>query len=190
MSLANRSAVVVTVAAMFIPTAAAADLADRLLGVPAASQTADPLLNPPPLPACPDCPCDKWRLAADLGFPTGLRLQRRLGETNWWAEGGVGVWWIVPYASACLRYDCTLLKRERNLFAVRPGVSATVTLLGPAPGVGVDAELIWQHTFGQRFTTELGVRVGMTAVFVGGSGRHLSGTLPLPVACLMWSWQF
>jgi hypothetical protein len=190
MSMAKRSAVTLAATVLFVTTVTAADPPDPLLRLPPVAKSADPLLAPPPLPACPDCSCDKWRLAADLGLPAGVRLQRRLGETNWWAEGGVGAWWIVPFASACLRYDCTLLKRERNLFAVRPGVSATLTLIGPAPGAGVDAELIWQHTFGGRLTTELGLRVGMTAVFAGGDGRFVSGVLPVPVACLMWSWQF
>jgi hypothetical protein len=190
MRSSKRLGVAVAVAALRLAAATAADPPDPLLGLPAAARSPDPLLAPPPPPDCPECPPDNWRLAADLGLPTGVRVQRRLGESNWWAEGGVGAWWIVPYASACLRYDCTLLKRERNLFAVRPGVSATLTLLGPAPGAGVDAELIWQHTFGGQFTTELGLRVGMTAVFVGEGGRHLSGTLPVPVACLIWSWQF
>lgn len=189
MCLSNRLAVATAAAALFAATAVA-DSPDPLLGRPAPSRPSDPLLDPATLPTCPDPPRDDWRIAADFGLPVGVRVQRRLGETNWWAEGGVGTWWIVPYASACLRYDCTLLKRERNLFAIRPGVSATAILFGPWPGAGVDAEFVWQHTFNGRVTTELGVRLGMTAVFAGGNDRWVSGTLPAPVACLMWSWQF
>lgn len=127
-------------------------------------------------------------MAVEFGLPIGLRVQRRLFDSNLWAEGGVGAWWIVPFASACLRYDCTLLRRERNLFAVRPGVSAT--LVGFAAfGTGVDSEFVWQHTFNGRHTTELGIRLGVTAVFADG-GRLFSGPFPAPVATLMWSWQF
>lgn len=163
---------------------------DPLLGGVPAHRPADALLDPPPLPAGPTPERDDWRLSADFGLPIGLRLQRRLFDTNLWGEVGAGAYVIVPYVSTCLRYDCTLLKRERNLFAVRPGVSATCVLLGPAPGVGVDSEFVWQHTFGGRVTTELGVRLGLTAVLAGGSGRFVSGVFPAPVACLMWTWQF
>lgn len=163
---------------------------DPLLGGTTTSRPTDVLLDPPPLPTCPTSTRDDWRVSADLGLPIGLRLQRRLFDTNVWGEVGAGAWWIVPYVSTCLRYDCTLLKRERNLFAVRPGVSATCIQLGPWPGAGVDSEFVWQHTFGRRVTTELGVRLGLTAVFIGGHDRFVSGTLPVPVACLMWTWQF
>jgi hypothetical protein len=103
---------------------------------------------------------------------------------------GAGAWVIVPYASACLRYDLTLLKRERNLFAVRPGVSGTCVLLGPNAGVGLDCEFIWQHTFARCVTCELGVRAGLTAVIPSGQDRWTSRTFPAPVLCLMWAWQF
>jgi hypothetical protein len=168
----------------------------------------DPLLGPerhaapPPDPVLdrtvtliecpPPTPRDDWRVALDLGLPTGVRVQRRVFDSNLWAEGGVGAWLIVPFVSGCLRYDCTLLRRERNLFAVRPGVSATLVVWAPNFGAGIDSEFIWQHTFHKRHTTELGVRLGMTAV-VGHGGRRRedwSGVFPAPVATLLFSWQF
>lgn len=165
---------------------------DALLGVttPPATDRHDPLLDPPMLIEKPSEKFDRWRVSADFGLPIGLRLQRRLGDSNLWGEVGAGAWWIVPYASTCLRYDCTLLKRERNLFAVRPGVSATYVLLGPNLGVGVDSEFVWQHTFGGKVTTELGVRLGLTTVFANSSDRWGNGVFPVPVMCLMWTCQF
>ncbi len=162
---------------------------DPLLGVPAAARPADPLLNPPPLPAAPELPGDKWRLTVDVGLPIGLRVQRRLGDTNWWGEVGVGAWWIVPYASACLRYDLSARCGERNLFAVRPGLSATAVGF-VAPAVGLDCEFVWQHCRDGKVHTELGARLGLSAVFLGDSGRFVSGTFPAPVACLTFGWQY
>lgn len=181
-----------------------------LAGAPvwAADPPPDPLLGPerravpPPDPVldrtqtlveCPPPPNrDDWRVAFDVGLPIGLRVQRRLFDTNLWAEAGAGVWAIVPFVSACLRYDGTLLKRERNLFAIRPGVSATAILWGPNFGTGIDSEFVWQHTFGGKVTTELGFRLGVTAVFGNGSNRwsDWSGAFPAPVGALMFSWQF
>lgn len=168
-----------------------ADAPDPLLGAPA-TRPADPLLDPPTLPACPPPNRDDWRLSADFGLPIGLRLQRRLFDTNLWGEVGAGAYVIVPYVSTCLRYDCTLLKRERNLFAVRPGVSATCVIWDPNFGTGVDSEFVWQHTFGGKVTTELGVRLGVTVVFPNGGrgGFDVKNVAPVPVACLMWTWQF
>jgi hypothetical protein len=161
--------------------------------LPTTLRPADPLLAPPPLPACPEVPPDaddRWRIALDFGLPVGLRVQRRLGESNWWAEAGAGAWLIAPFVSTCLRYDLTLLKRERNLFALRPGVSATGILFGPSLGVGVDCEFLWQHTFAERFGFELGVRAGVTAVLPSRADPWTNRTFAAPVLCLMCAWQF
>jgi hypothetical protein len=166
---------------------------DPLLGVaPPTTDRRDPLLDPPVLIEKRAADADNWRLSADFGLPIGLRLQRRLFDTNFWWEGGAGAYVIVPYVSTCLRYDCTLLKRERNLFAVRPGVSATLVVWDPNFGTGIDSEFVWQHTFDGKVTTELGVRLGVTAVFPnGGKGwLDVKRVAPVPVLCLMWTWQF
>jgi hypothetical protein len=150
------------------------------------------LLDPPPLPACPTPPPeadDRWRVALDFGLPIGVRVQRRLGESNFWAEGGAGAWLIAPYVSTCLRYDLTVLKRERNLFALRPGVSATCILLGPW-AAGIDCEFLWQHRIADAGCLELGVRAGVSAVFPGRDDWFTNRTFPAPVLCLMCSWQF
>jgi hypothetical protein len=180
---------VVGLTLLVVAAGGSAQSPDPLLGVPAAARPVDPLLNPPPLPAAPGWPNDHWRLAVDVGLPMGLRVQRRIGQTNWWGEAGVGAWWVVPYASACLRYDVCALRGERNLFAVRPGVSATAVGF-VAPAVGLDCEFIWQHCWNGKVTTEFGARLGMSAVFLGDRDGWVSGTLPAPVACLTFGWQF
>lgn len=167
--------------------------ADPLLGLPTAPWPADPLLDPPPLSSCPEVlpeADDHWRVAVDFGLPIGVRVQRRLGESNVWAEAGVGAWLIAPFASVCLRYDLTVLKRERNLFALRPGVSATCVLLGPNPAFGIDCECLWQHTFAERFTLEMGVRLGASVVIPSRNDRWTNRSFPAPVLCCMWAWQF
>jgi len=163
-----------------------------LLGTPTArTPMPDTLLDTVTLPTRTVEPQDNWRIAADLGFPTGLRLQRRIGDSDAWGELGIGMWWVVPYASACLRQDITLMKRERNLFALRPGVSATLTLIEPIFGVGLDCECIWQHTFNNKVSTELGFRFGMSGfAIVTGRSRDRTAVIPVPIVCLMWSWQF
>lgn len=188
------SAVGLVVATDAVAQAVAPRPADQLLdSIPAATApAADPLIDPTPLLVeAPTHPVrDRFRVAVDLGLPTGVRLQTRLFDTNIWAEAGVGAWVIVPYFSTCLRYDCTLLRRQRNLFAVRPGVSATLIGLGPNFGTGVDAEFVWQHRFHRLGTSELGVRLGVTAVFLNGSRDWSSGTFPAPVLALHFAWQY
>ncbi len=184
--------VLAIVVLQIVAVIAFAQAPDPLLGSTSArTPMPDSLLDPVVLPTRTMESQDNWRLSADLGLPIGLRLQRRIGESNTWGEIGFGTWWIVPYVSACLRQDLTLVKRERNLFALRPGVSVTFLPTGPTGGVGLDCECIWQHTFKGNVCTELGVRLGLSAIVVeSGRGRSRTHVFPVPIACLMWSWQF
>lgn len=186
--LTFRRGLVAILAVFGLASAGLAQAPDPLLGVPPAARATDPLLTPTQLPSCPplEPPADHWRFAVDFGLPMGVRVQRRLGESNFWGEAGVGVWAFVPYASLCLRYDVCALRRERNLFAVRPGVSIT----GPLPAAGVDCEFIWQHCWNGTTNTELGLRLGASAVFLGNGNRWANGVFPAPVACLTFAWQF
>ena len=127
----------------------------------------DPLLDAAPiLVELPKGPTDEnIRVSLDVGLPTGVRLQARLFESRFWAEVGVGVWWIIPYASTALRYDLRLYEGQRDTFAVRPSVSATIIPLTRLfYGFGGDAEFIWQHRFSNRLITDLGFRLGASAI--------------------------
>jgi hypothetical protein len=107
---------------------------------------------------------ETWRFAVDFGLPNGIRVQRRIFDSNFWLEGGVGAWWVVPYASACIRYDWKYLQLTRNCFSLRPGLSATFIAFGPTIGVGWDMEAVWTHRYRNNLRTDLGIRFGMTAL--------------------------
>ena len=148
----------------------------------------DPLLDATPvLVELPKAPAEESvRVSFDVGFPTGVRIQARLFESRFWAEAGVGLWWIFPYASAALRYDCHMYEGRWNLAAVRPSVSATFIPIGRVPvGFGADVEFIWQHRFTDRIATDLGFRLGASA-FQGDYG----GWGVIPVATLVFALQF
>jgi hypothetical protein len=130
---------------------------------------------------------EKWRVAFDFGLPNGIRVQRRIGESNFWMEGGVGAWWIVPYVSGCIRYDWQYLQTTRNCFSFRPGLSATAIGIG-AFGVGWDCESVWTHRYRNNLRTDLGFRFGMTCVFnTTGDGNKV---FPAPVLSLVFNLAF
>ncbi len=147
----------------------------------------DPLLDATPVFELPKAPADEsFRVSLDVGCPTGVRLQARLFESRFWAEAGVGVWWIVPFVSTAIRYDCHMYEGRRNLVAVRPSVSATLIPFGRAPvGFGADVEFIWQHRFTDRIATDLGFRLGATAFHDDYDKWGV-----IPVAALVFALQF
>ena len=128
---------------------------------------------------------ERFRISADLGLPTGVRVGVRIAESRFWAEFGVGVYVIVPYASTALRYDCRLYEGSSDRFAVRPSISATVVpLRNAAVGGGADVEFVWQHRFADRLMTDLGFRIGGTVL------QHRSDTFVAPVLTLVLAAQF
>lgn len=161
------------------------------------SPTLSPLFDPQLAVAATAAPKrEDGRIALDIGLPIGARVQCRLFDSNVWAEVGAGFWLVAPFASACVRYDCTLLRRQCNLFAVRPGVSATWVLnpLGAREvnsdlGLGLDAEVVWQHRFDGNGRTEVGFRVGATQVFQHPDADGLR-SFTVPVVTLVFSWAF
>ena len=154
----------------------------------------DPLLDAAPiLVELPKGPTDEnIRVSLDVGLPTGVRLQARLFESRFWAEVGVGVWWIVPYASTALRYDLRLYEGQRDTFAVRPSVSATIIPLGDVYyGFGGDTEFIWQHRFSNRLITDLGFRLGASAIRNSRNYHNSHNTwIGAPVLALVLAAQF
>ena len=131
---------------------------------------------------------ETWRFAVDLGLPNGLRVQRRIFDTNFWLEGGIGAWWIVPYASACIRYDWQVLQLTRNCFSLRPGLSATYIVFGPHLGVGWDIEAVWTHRYRNNLRTDLGFRFGMTALV--SERWHDNYTPVAPIMSLVFNVAF
>ena len=152
----------------------------------------DPLLDAVPrLVELPKAPVEESvRVSFDVGLPTGARVGARLFESRFWAEFGVGVWWIIPYASTALRYDLHLYEGSANTIAVRPSVSATIIPLREvAFGVGCDLEVIWQHRFTNRLVTDLGFRLGASVIHAR-SRSNLGDWWPVPIAALVFAIQF
>ena len=162
---------------------------------PPARPANDPLLDAvPTLVELPKAPVEESiRVSFDVGLPTGVRVGVRLFESRFWAEFGVGVWWIVPYASTALRYDLHLYEGRANTIAVRPSLSATIIPLSEvAFGVGCDAEVIWQHRFTNRLVTDLGFRLGLSSIYAHSrsSRSNLGDWWPVPIATLVFAVQF
>jgi len=172
---------------------------------PSAPLLADPLSAPratPPVPpgdalldrtpvlaGRPEPTEDRYRFSADLGLPTGIRLGARIGESRFWAEFGAGVWWIIPFASTALRYDFRVYGGASDCLAVRPSVSATYIPITRdlIVGCGGDVEFVWQHRFTSGFVTDIGFRVGATALF----GPWTDGRVPVaPVVAIVLAAQF
>lgn len=148
----------------------------------------DPLLDPTPIQTVSQSfDENRLRVSVDVGLPTGVRIGAKLFHSNFWAEFGVGVWWVVPYVSTALRYDAGLYEGASNRIALRPSLSATfVPLDGGVPGFGADLEIIWQHKFSDRFLTDLGFRFGASAFRDRDDGRWL----PIPVLSFVLAVQF
>jgi len=154
--------------------------------------TGDPLLDATPvLVELPKALEDEsLRVSLDIGLPIGVRLQARLGESRFWAEVGVGSWFVVPFASTALRCDMPLFQGRRNLLALRPSISATIIPLREvAYGFGGDMEVVWQHRFGRGLVTDLGFRFGLSAIRTPGDG-WASGWWPVPIAAVVLAVQF
>jgi len=158
---------------------------------PAAARPSDPLLDPAVLAEAPlASKCEDWRISFDVGLPTGLRLQRRIVDSNWWIEGGIGTWWVVPYASLCLRYDWAVVQRQRNWVSIRPSLSATVVPIDTTVGGGFDTEFVWTHCWGDRFRTEMGLRAGVSIMSHRGRRDADFKTAPVPVLCFVFAMAF
>ena len=139
----------------------------------------------------PESTGDRLRFSADLGLPTGIRIGAQLGDSRFWGEFGIGVWWIAPFASTALRYDCRLYDGASDRMAVRPSISATYipVISDTVFGGGADVEVVWQHRFSDRFITDFGVRVGATALFGPWSSRD-SRVPVAPIIAVVFGAQF
>jgi len=163
-------------------------LQERRLNTPTLP-VANPLLDATPtLVELPDAPVEETlRVSFDIGIPTGVRVQARLFHSPFWAEVGAGVYLIVPFVSTALRCDLRLYEDRRNSFAVRPSLSATFVPFDDIYyGFGGDVEFIWQHRFPNRMITDLGFRLGATAI----QERHESRWFAAPVATVVFAIQF
>jgi hypothetical protein len=150
---------------------------------------ATPTAPAPPLGAPPS---PRWSLDLLVGLPTGLRVQRRLGESACFVEGVAALYVILPMLGGGFRHCCTLLSGENNALCLSPGIDAYLLEI-PSDGkhhgglLTGDVDILWRHTYGKRWQGDLGVKLGAgAAVF----GRSSGGVLPAPVVCLFGGLRF
>lgn len=166
-----------------MPTYALIGLSPLLLALPVGSALAQSPAAPPPAasdmaapgePAAVTAPAPGWSLDLLVGLPTGLRVQARLGESAWVAEGFVGLYIIVPMAGGGVRRCFTPLSGERDALCLSPGVDVYL-LMDPFNnkyyygGGAADVDIFWRHTYGPCLQSDLGIKVGVGGV-VGGHG--------------------
>ncbi|MBA4064270.1 MAG: hypothetical protein C0501_11260 [Isosphaera sp.] len=133
------------------------------------------------------------RLQADVmvGFPFTARVQCRVAG-GWWAEGGVAAVGTLPGVFAGARWDGYRSDGTRDNFLIRPGVDA---YFFPSRGhfrdfdrgtgaVAVDAELVWQRRWSDRFRGSLGLRLGGAAVIFDRA------VVPLPTGGVFFGFQY
>jgi hypothetical protein len=169
-----------------------------------------PLDNPSPLaintagPGAGSLPdtglgAQPWSVNLLLGFPTGVRVQRMLGDDlgrDWLVEGFAGVELIYPMAGGGIRRRLTPFRGDRDSLTVSPGVDVYViyNLLHDAGGwysgghvatglITADLEIFWHHAFNDRCGAQLGLNLG------AGSGFRGQGVV-LPVASVIFGLRF
>jgi hypothetical protein len=139
-----------------------------------------------------------WRPGLVIGLPTLLRLQRAFaddGRNAWVGEGFVGLEVIFPMAGVGIRRRFTPARGEHNCLRISPGIDVaglpwapTRPLLGDNPGAGAllsaDVDIAWERSWGRCCGSELGIKVGGSAVL----GGH--GSLALPVIGLFGGLHF
>lgn len=72
-------------------------------------------------PAPARCGCE-WRADLLVGVPTGLRVQKQLGESRVWLEGGAGAYLILPTVFAGIRTEGRIVETKHHMLSVRPGL--------------------------------------------------------------------
>jgi hypothetical protein len=140
-----------------------------------------------------------WSVNLLLGFPTGVRVQRALGDDvgrDWFVEGFGGLELIFPMAGGGIRRRFTPFREDRDSLTVSPGVDVYVLYNTLHDGIGwysggytavglftADVEILWHHDFNDRCGGQLGVNLG------AGTGFRGQGVV-LPVASVIFGLRF
>jgi hypothetical protein len=171
--------------------------------MPASTYLSPPAVNTAGLGAgsLPDSCLDaqRWSVNLLLGLPTGVRVQRSLGDNlgrDWLVEGFAGVELIFPMAGGGIRRRFTPFCGDHDRLMVSPGVDVYVLYNSLHDGVGwfsggpvttglitADLEIFWHHAFNDRCGTQLGVNLG------AGTGFRGQGVV-LPVASVVFGFRF
>jgi hypothetical protein len=155
----------------------------------------------PPVPAVLPELCSPWSVNFVVGLPSGVRVQRLLGEEgrfNFQAEAFAGLELIFPMLGGGLRGRLVPLCGKNDALVLSPGVDAYILynifsgggdLLGGGPSfiglAAVDLDVSWRHTFRNHGEGEFGIKLGAGLPF----GHRTSGTA-VPVAGVFWGWRF
>jgi hypothetical protein len=131
---------------------------------------------------------DTNRVELDIlfGLPVALRLQRQIGESRAWVEGGLALYVFIPSVFVGMRFDGLLHRGERDGLHLRPGVDVYYSPIhgdswfwGNFNGLAAlcaDVDMVWRHQWGQHLCSQIGVKLGV------GLGSNLNNNLfPLPI---------
>ena len=141
-----------------------------------------------------DLDAQAWSVNLLLGLPTGVRVQRALGDDvgrDWLVEGFAGLELIFPMAGSGIRRRFTPFGGDRDSLTVSPGVDAYVVYAegwfdSRTRTVGLftaDVEVFWQHAFNDRWRAQLGINLG------AGASTHGQGSV-VPVASFIYGLRF
>lgn len=179
--------------------AAATAVAQSPTPSPTDTLTGQPAVPPPPVgtPLVVDAPATEfepavWQIDVLVGAPLGVRVQRRLGDSRVWAEGGAGLYLVFPTAFAGVRYDGRVYEGRRHAVLIRPGADAALvyawslfgskdTLAGMVVG---DVDLVWRRLAVDGGALELGLKLGVGVPVT----RGVRGVLP--IAALIGGFSF
>ena len=140
-----------------------------------------------------------WSVDLLLGFPTGVRVQRSLGDDvgrDWFVEGFGGVEIIFPMTGGGIRRRFTPFCGDRDSLTISPDVDVyllynslrtSVGWFGGGPvttGVfAADVEVLWHHAFNDRCGAQFGVNLGAATGFRGQG-------VVLPVVSFLFGLRF
>jgi hypothetical protein len=146
-----------------------------------------------------DLDAQAWSVNLLLGFPTGVRVQRALGDDvgrDWFVEGFGGLELIFPMAGGGIRRRFTPCRGDRDSLTVSPGVDVYVLYNTLHDGLGwfsggpvatgmftADVEILWHHPFNDRCGAQLGVNLG------AGTGFRGQGVV-VPVVSVIFGLRF
>lgn len=177
---------------------AALPSATSAMPLPSARDAVPALFASPPDPP----PTPRWSLDLLLGLPTGLRVQRQLGESPWFAEGIAGVYVVPPFVGGTMlgggfRRCFTPFAGEYNALCISPGIDAYLAsfqvLLDPGKHAGgviaADVDVLWRHTYGKGCQGDLGVNLGRGRL-VSGRGADGCRSLAWSLVCGFESSRF
>ncbi len=137
----------------------------------------------------------EWRTDLVFGLPTAIRAQRRIGDGNAWAEGGVALYGFVPSLFAGVRFDGRIYEGRRNSWFSQPGFDFYYSpvrgsggfLNRPFRGIAAvtfENDLSWSRAWTDRLHGHLGLKAGFGVAFAG------SNVWPVPVLGLTCGFQY